>query len=136
MAKIILGKRPTSFKKKVTFKLLDGSEGIIECDFKYRTRSEYGEFADRVTRELVERTTAQAKANEQAAVKKDLGLEFSLGVAVEKNADTLMGILNGWDLDESLTPESARQLADEVPGACAAIVEAYRAAVVDGHLGN
>ncbi|QIL69563.1 hypothetical protein G7048_03745 [Diaphorobacter sp. HDW4B] len=131
MAKIILGKRPESFKRKVKFAMLDGTEGAIMCDFKYRTKKEFGEFIDSITK------TAKAEADqigEEADTTVTLG--DLLGRAVEKNAIYLLDILKGWDVDAELNQESAEQLANELPGAVAAIMETYRAAVADGRLGN
>ena len=46
MATIKLGNRPKAFKRIVTFDMLEGGKGSIECNFRYRTRSEFGVFID------------------------------------------------------------------------------------------
>lgn len=124
--KIILGKRPDSFRRKVVFPLLDGSEGVIMCDFKYRTKKEFGDLLDTITKD--------------AGVTPEAGQPLSLGdlmtKTVDKNADYLLDILKAWDVDAELNRDSAAQLADELPGACVAIMDTYRAAVVEGRLGN
>lgn len=126
MAKIILGKRPTSFKHVVKFPMLDGTEGAIECVFKYRTRKEFGAFIDGMFTD----SGAAAPTDEK----------FSMGKlmdsTVEKNADYLLEVLEGWNLDEKLNRDSAAQLCNELPGAAVAIMNEYRTAVLDGRLGN
>lgn len=121
MAKIKLGTRPESVKHIVKFKLLDGQDAQIQCVYKYRTRTEFAEFTKGVT--------GQAYEGE---------FDFSKFIkgSVAQAAKYLQGVLLGWDLDEELNDESLLQLADELPQACAAIMESYRAAMLEGRLGN
>ena len=56
--------------------------------------------------------------------------------ATGMNAKYMLQVIEGWNLDEPLTEESAQQLADEVPAAANAIMEQYREAVTQGRLGN
>lgn len=138
MAKIILGKRPDSFQRTVKFPMLDGSEGAIRCEFKYRTKTEFGAFIDGM---VADAKAADAKAEAQeatdAADAQKIGLAAIMSKTVAKNADYLMDVLKGWDIDGSdLTRDNCAQLADELPGAAVAIIEAYRSAVQDGRLGN
>lgn len=127
MAKITLGARPKSFKKTVTFDMLEGGKGSIECAFKYRTRVEFGKFVDA----LVSSAGMKGKADEA---------EFSMADLMERtsgaNADYLLDVLDGWNLDEDLNKANVQQLADELPGAANAIMEAYRIAISEGRLGN
>lgn len=126
MAKIVLGKRPASFKHTVKFPMLDGSEGRIDVDYKYRTRKEFGQFIDAVMGE--------------AGVEKGEDEKFSLAKLMDKttgsNAEYLLQVIEGWDLDVDLNKESAQQLADELPAAANAIMETYRLAITEGRLGN
>ena len=127
MAKIKLGSRPKSFTRIVKFPMLEGGEGSIECTFKYRTRSEFGVFID----ELVESAGAKPKED---------GEKFSMAELMERtagqNAKYILDVLDGWNLDEDLNQANVQQLADELPGAAAAIMETYRTACVEGRLGN
>ena len=128
MAKVKLGARPKNFKRNVEFDMLDGTKGNIECVYKYRTRSEFGAFVD----EMVDKANP---ANPDETPK-----QFSMTELMEKtkdtNADYLLKVLDGWNLDEELSRESLQQLADEVPAAVGAMMETYRAAILEGRLGN
>ena len=128
MAKVKLGARPKNFKRNVEFDMLDGTKGNIECVYKYRTRSEFGAFVD----EMVDKANP---ANPDETPK-----QFSMTELMEKtkdtNADYLLKVLDGWNLDEELSRESLQQLADEVPAAVGAMMETYRAAILQGRLGN
>lgn len=125
--KIKLGTRPKSFTRVVKFPMLEGGEGSIECTFKYRTRSEFGVFIDA----LLESAGAKPKED---------GEKFSMEELMERtageNAKYIMDVLESWNLDEDLTQANVQQLADELPSACAAIMEAYRTACVEGRTKN
>lgn len=123
--KIVLGKRPESFKKSVTFDMLDGSKGAIECEFKYRTRTEFAAFLDKMFADSGEETATEEKK-----------IEAAVSRVLQKNGEYLTDVLKAWDLDVPLTPAAARQLADELPGATNAIMAAYREAITEGRLGN
>lgn len=123
MATITLGKAPKNFKKLVTFKLLDGTDGTIECLFKYRTVSAYGSMKDELS--------------------KDVGLSGSevtwtqiMEQRRDKGGELLALILEGWNLDVGFTQATLQQMSDEFPGAVSAIAEAYELAIVQGRLGN
>lgn len=128
MAKIVLGNRPKSFKRKVTVKMLDGTTGVIHVDFKYRTRKEFGAFVDEFNKARAERRIIAEReefSNEQ---------QFALGA--EDDADYILAIVDGWDLDQELSRENVMQLLDELPGAGVEIISTYRLAVVDGIVKN
>lgn len=123
MTKITLGKPPKTFAPvTVRFPMPDGTEGAIEAVFKYRSRKDFGEFL---------RDTF--KVDDQPG---QLDLAGVMAASVEKNGAYLADVLDGWNLDEKLTPESATQLANELPAAAKALMEAYSAAVNEGRLGN
>jgi hypothetical protein len=125
--KIKLGSRPKSFKKTVTFPMLDGTTGRIECQYKYRTRKEFGVFIDAI----LEAAGQTVKSDDE---------KFSMAALMEKtagsNADYVMQVLDNWDLDEELSHDNVEQLADEIPAAVTAIMETYRLAIAEGRLGN
>ena len=133
MSKITLGKRPEMFTAAVKFPMLDGSEGVIKCQFKYRTKTEFGK--------LIDAMVADAKAAEGTTVDTgevaDVKIAEIMAKTVDKNADYLMDVLKGWDIEgRDLTRDNCAILADELPAASVAIMEIYRTAVVEGRLGN
>lgn len=151
MAKITLGNRPRTFKKEVTFPMLDGSEGSIEITFKYRTRKEYGAFVDDWQKQREERSRVEVQAKLQqheaaAAAATEAGQEAPAlnlitqaelqAMAVDASADYIMAIAEGWDVDAPFSVETIQQLCDETPSAGAAISTAYRVALTEARLGN
>lgn len=138
---VSLSKRPTSFKHVVKFPMLDGTKGAIECVFKYRTRKEFGAFIDERTKAATEIVEAANAAAAEAAFDKD-SQEKPFSVAefyeseVSKGADYLLDVLDGWNLDHKLDRDSLEELCDSLPAAATEIVNAYRAAILEGRLGN
>lgn len=128
MAKIILGNKPKNFKRTVTFPMLDGSEGSIEVLFKYRTKREFGAFIDEAKKSAGVRIADKSSD--------DISWEEVHSLGIEANADHLVGIVDGWNLDVDVDRDSLEQLADELPAAANAILEDYRKAIVEGRLGN
>ncbi|MBI3103242.1 MAG: hypothetical protein HYY98_17070 [Burkholderiales bacterium] len=130
MAKIILGKRPRNFKRVVSFDLPEGGKGSIEVSFVYRTRKEFGQFVDEVF----------SAAGVAPASQADDDVKFSLAKALEKtvdtNADYIIKIVDGWNLDAEYSRDAVQQMCDEYPGAAQAVIESYRLAITEGRLGN
>lgn len=134
MAKIRLGQRPKNFKRTVKFHLVDGSEAAIEVTYKYRTRSEFGAFIDKM----------RAETGDTVVPLGDDG--FSMAALMEKtagsNADFILQVAEGWNLiDEDdkpveFTRDTIQQLADEYPVAATAVMDTYRVAVTGARLGN
>lgn len=128
MATVKLGQRPKTFKPVVvTFPMPEGGEGSIEITYHYRTRREFGELIDSLREEAGE---AEGQGQE----------EFSMHALMEKtrdkNADYLHKCIASWNLDVAADIESLRQLCDELPAAASAIMDKYRAAAMEGRLGN
>jgi hypothetical protein len=130
MAKIVLGKRPKNFKTKVSFPMLDGETGTIEVSYIYRTRTEFGT--------LIDGLMADAGVDTENATEESQ--KFSLAQALEKtrdtNADYILQVADGWNIDEEFTRETVAQLCDEIPAAALAIMNTYRNAITEGRLGN
>ncbi len=137
MAKIILGKRPEFFKKAVKFPMLDDTIGIIECQYKYRTRKEFSEFVDARVKLELDAATAAAAA---IAPADDDGTGPPMVLSTvrlnEGRAAYILDILKGWNVEAELNLENVIQLVDELPAAAVAIIETYRLAVHEGRLGN
>lgn len=124
--KIKLGARPESFKRTVTFPLVEGGEGAIEVSYKYRTKTEFGEFIDRLF----------ADAKEERPADGEFKMADLMAKARDKNAAYLLDVMDGWNLEEPLNRETAEQLCDEIPAAATEIMEVYRQAIVEGRVKN
>lgn len=130
MAKIKLGNRPKNFKKVIKVQLLEGEDGTVEMSYLYRTRSEFGKFVDELF----------SDAGVKPASQEDEDVKFSLKEALEKtvdsNADYIMKIADGWNLEHEFSREKVAQLCDELPGVAFEIINSYRMAITEGRLGN
>lgn len=138
--KIVLGKRPETFSREITFPMLDGSTGCMKVDYQYRTRKEYAEYADGIQACIqskaeveVARYKAAADAGEPVPELKQSEL---VAKQIEINVDSIMGAVKGWNLDIPFDREAVEQMATELPAAVAAIINTYREACVEGRLGN
>lgn len=144
-ARVTLGKRPDKLRRTVTGPMPDGSDGLIEIDFKYRTRVEYGE--------LLDRRMAEARASDEAAAAAEAAKAAQVADGApppmpaswatdaqrrsrDATAAHILDIATGWGLPEPFDLEHVTQLCDELPGMAAAIVDDYRAAVLEGRRGN
>lgn len=131
MAKIKLGARPKTFTHTVTVPMPEGGTASVQMLLRYRTRSEFGAFVDN----LVATARTQPPADQSAEA-----VLFSLQQALEQTRDTnaeyILQIAEGWNLDEEFNLPNVRQFCDELPGAAMAVIEAYRAALTEGRLGN
>lgn len=124
--KIKLGARPANFKRTVTFPLLDGTEGVIEVTYKYRTRSQFGKFIDAIFSEAKEEKPSDEK----------FSMADLMDKTRDKNAAYLLEVIEDWNLDEKLTRDTAEQFCDELPAAAAEIMDQYRSAILDGRVKN
>jgi hypothetical protein len=130
MAKIVLGKRPESFKKKITVALPEGGMGEITISYIYRTRTEFGAFVDEVFKDAGVKPAG--KSDEEVRI----SLAEALAKTIEMNAEYIMKIANGWDLEAEFSADSVKQLCDELPGVAMALIDTYRQAISEGRLGN
>lgn len=125
-----LGNRPKFFAPiTVRFTGPDGAEKVIpDVVFVYRTRTEYGEWVDSINE-------ASAASYTPAP-----GEKFSVKALFQATgsggATQLANAINSCGLDLPLSAENLAQLYDESPAAMEALIEAYRAAAVQGRLGN
>lgn len=127
MAKIKLGATPKSFKRAITVDMLDGTKGSIECEFKYRTRTDFGKFLDSVFADAgVAATDSDAK----------VVIAEVMAKTRDTNADYLIQVLDGWNLDEELSKANLQQLCNEFPGVSNTIMETYRVAITEGKAKN
>jgi hypothetical protein len=145
-ATVKLGQRPKSFKRTVKVPMHDGTEGVIEVSYIYRTRKEYGEFIDELMYGEPEQPKADEKAKPARKSKKSddaapaAETKFSMREFMERtagsNADYLLKVIDGWNLDAPFNLANCQRLADELPNAVLAILDDYRAAIQDGRLKN
>ncbi|WP_349743929.1 phage tail assembly chaperone [Roseateles cavernae] len=130
MATIKLGNRPKNFPLTITVPLHEGEEGVIKVSYIYRTRTEYGAFIDEL----------MAEADMKLAGESEEEIRFSVEQAWTKtrdrNADYIMRIIDGWNLDQDFGRAAVVQLCDELPGAALAIMNRYTAAITEGRLKN
>lgn len=115
MRKIVLGTTPKNFKRQVEVTLPDGETSKIEISFIYRTRTELAKFFSDINAEI-----DNSVAGKQIESMADL-------TAVELDADveTLMQIMDGWNLEVEFNEANVRQFCDELPEASMDIVNNY-----------
>ena len=124
MAKFVMGKPIESFKRPVSFTLLDGTTGTVEFEFKYRTRKQYGEFIDKLY---------DTKAPVPTG---DFSMKEFMDNLVGNDADYLKETVVGWNLDVPFNDENLADFVDTYPAAVNAVKEAYTLGVREGRLGN
>lgn len=126
-SKVKLGATPKTFAPTaIKFPKPDGEQGEIVTTFKYRKRSEFGEFLNSIHND--------AGLAPQAAEKVDFKALFEK--TRDKNADHLLACVEGWDLDDKLTRESLQALADELPAAAIAMMSSYSELCTEGRVKN
>lgn len=127
MAKLVLGKTPPNFKPIIVkFTGPDGEEDQIKVTFKYKTRSQFAAFLNKLFDKKEDAKTDVTELDFVELYKK----------AGDKTVEQLSEIIVEWDFAEPPTTESLRQLHDQAPAAAAAITTAYGAACNEGRLGN
>ncbi len=130
-SKVVLGARPKNFKKTLTVDLPEGGQGQIVISYLYRTRKEFGVLVDELTA-AAGVPPPKSEAPDEVA----FSLHAAISASVEKNAEYILRVADGWDLDAAWSLGTVRQLCDELPGAALAIIDTYRAAITEGRLGN
>ena len=130
MAKIKLGNRPKNFKYRIKVALPEGGEGTVEMTFKYMTRTEFGLFLD----EILEGAKVSTPSTADGDV--EISLAEALAKTCNQNADYILKIAEGWDLEDEFSRANVEQLCDELPGVALAIINTYRVAIAEGRLGN
>lgn len=126
MAKIVLGNRPETFKRKVKIQLIEGGEADIIVDFIYRDKVAYGQLLD----EHAELRKQKAEGSE------DFTFSSNAAQGVELDAAFILKIIKGWDLSDPLNEDNVKRLLIEFAGAGEAIVDSYRLACLEAKRGN
>jgi len=130
MAKIKLGASPKNFPLAISVPMLDGTTGTVKVSYIYRTRKAFGEFIDG----LMSAAGIKPASTDDADIKD--GLAQAMERTIDSNADYILKVVDGWDLDADFSRDSVVQMCNEMPGAALAIMERYRVAVTEGRLGN
>ena len=130
MAKIKLGNRPKNFKRSIKIDLPEGGTGEVEMSYIYRTRTEFGQFIDKMM------GAAGVKLESAADEDQKFSLEEALAKTRDTNADYIMSVADGWNIDAEFSRDTVAQLCDELPGVALEIMNTYRAAITEGRLGN
>lgn len=138
--KIKLGNRPKSFKRALTFGMVEGGDGSMEVQYKYRTRKELAQLTDEIQAAGRAQVEADHEALKAKIEKGETVTALTQADLLERDTslqvDYIMQVVDGWNLDEKFDREAVEQLADEVPAAIAAIIETYRKAINEGRAGN
>ena len=144
--KIVLGKRPETFKKEVQCTMLDGSTGCMEVEYKYRSRTELAELTDELQAKLKDEANAEIerfKASVEKAKQSGEPIpEFTITqteIVKRQSAvavDFIQKIVKGWNLDAAFDKDGIAELVDTLPAMAEAIKDDYRAAINEGRLGN
>jgi hypothetical protein len=129
MPTIKLGARPKNFTQTISVPMHEGEEGTVKISYRYRTRTEYGEFIDALVKDAG--VAPAAEGEDVAGV-----MTRAMARARDKNAHYILQIADGWNLDSEFGLAAITQLCDELPGAALAIMNAYTAAITEGRLGN
>lgn len=130
MAKIKLGNRPKNFKRTIKVDLPEGGTGEVEISYIYRTRTEFGQFIDAMMEDAGVKQVSQSDEDQK------FSLEEALAKTRDTNADYIMKVADGWNIDAEFSRATVAQLCDELPGVAVEIMNTYRAAVTEGRLGN
>lgn len=126
MAKIVLGNRPETFKRKVKIQLIEGGEAEIIVDFIYRDKKAYGTLLDE----------HNALRKEKAEADNEFSFTGSAEDSIDLDTAFVLKIVKGWDLADALNEDNVRRLLTEFAGAGEALVDSYRLACLEAKRGN
>lgn len=131
--KVKLGVRPETFKPfPVTFQMPDGTTGVIEATFRYRTRKEFGKMLN----EMFAAAGKEKPEVDADEAPKPVDFEALFAETGSKNAEHLLESLTAWDVDADLNKENVEEFCDTQPAGAAALMAAYSRACQEGRLGN
>ena len=140
-ARVVLGQRPATIRRTISADLPTGSTGIIDIDYRFRTRTDYGSLLD-ARMGAAKSADAERAAASAAAVAAGgdplppLTAGELQSLSVKATAEHILDIATGWSLPEPFDLQHVQQLCDELPGVAAAIVDEYRLAIIEGRRGN
>lgn len=139
--RVVLGKPPATLHRVVDAFLPTGEPCSIPIDYVYRRRDEYGELLDKRMQAAHDADTARDAANAAAIAAGGEPLPALSSadlqrMSVDATAAHILDIASGWGLPEPFDLDHVAQLCNELPGVASAIVDEYRAAIIEGRRGN
>lgn len=123
--------------REVSIPTASGKPLKIKFDFKHRDRVAMNEFQDENAaraKVVIERVRGEIAEKERDGDGR-LGQSFVLE-AIKRDADAIMEIATGWNVDAEFNADNLQKLCRGYPGAAAAIVNDYRVTMNEGRLGN
>lgn len=123
--KINLSQAPEAFSHPVKLELPNGDEAEIVIEYIYREKLEYGKWIDeQLTKQKDKKTAEKDKKKEFDSSIHDLMAE-----QMQLDAEGLLEVAKGWDLQEPFTQENIVKFENKYPGVIQAIATAYPAAL-------
>ncbi|MCM2362475.1 phage tail assembly chaperone [Pseudomonas sp. SR18] len=125
MAKFKLIQKPT-FKATVLIQRAGYNAEKVEFEFQYLDRTALAELY----------TGWNERHNELSKQVGDMDLKAFTAAQIALQADQLMDVVVGWDIEEKFTPENVRILVNSINSAPKAVLSAYADAFSEARLGN
>ncbi|WLH49745.1 phage tail assembly chaperone [Pseudomonas tolaasii] len=125
MAKFKLIQKPT-FKAPVMIQRAGYSAEKVEFEFKYLDRTALADLY----------TGWNERHDELSKQLGDMDLKAFTAAQIALQADQLLDVVVGWDIEEKFTPENVRILVNSINSAPKAVLNAYAEAFSEARLGN
>lgn len=125
MAKFKLIQKPT-FKAPVMIQRAGYNAEKVEFEFKYLDRTALAELY----------TGWNERHDELSNLVGDMDLKAFTAAQIALQADQLLDVVVGWDIEEEFTPENVRILVNSISSAPKAVLNAYADAFNEARLGN
>ena len=125
MAKFKLIQKPT-FKAPVMIQRAGYNAEKVEFEFKYLDRTALAELY----------TGWNERHDELGKQVGDMDLKAFTAAQIALQADQLLDVVVGWDIEEEFTPENVLILVNSINSAPKAVLNAYAEAFSEARLGN
>jgi hypothetical protein len=125
MARFKLIQKPT-FKAPVMIQRAGYNAEKVEFEFKYLDRTALAELY----------TGWNERHDELSKQVGDMDLNAFTAAQIALQADQLLDVVVGWDIEEKFTPENVRILVNSISSAPKAVLNAYAEAFSEARLGN
>jgi hypothetical protein len=159
--KLSIGAPPESFKHTLTILLPGNEEADLTVEYIYRTKQQFVEMADKqgeiakARREELEKSTIkhismsadawaeldiyskqQHMADYLSSGKRGKGHKSDVKEQMQREAESVLQIAKGWDLENEFNLDNLIAFEDRYPGVLLAITQGYNAALFDIRLKN